>query len=210
MYIGKNMKLIYQLLVIFFWSVELILPMQQNTDNITFEYKLLSKKECKNYFKTKKILKKGYQPIQIMVTNHSDTAIFVSPKNLNIPTIPADAVVAALHKNGFARGIPLGLAAIAIALPLPMAMLLPWGVHVISCVGFTVFGTAGIVAGAGAKIYNQKITLIADLAFQDQLVSPHATATGVVFVKSDSLISDDTDINFEKVKQEYKELEGDC
>lgn len=164
----------------------MILPLQQNADNIVFEYKILSKKECKKFFKTKKILKKGYQPIQIMVTNNSDDHIIVSPEGLNFPTISADIVLAALHKNGFARGIPLGLAAIAIALPLPMAMLLPWGVHVISCVGFTVFGTAGIFAGAGVRMYNQKISAIADVVLQDQVVLSHTTITGIVFVKRDS------------------------
>lgn len=191
-YIGENMKLIYQLLWILFLFVEVILPVQQNADNISFEYKLLNKKECKQYFKTKKILKKGYQPIQITVTNHSDNTIVVSPQGLNLSTIPADTVLAALHKNGFARGVPLGLVGVVAGLPLPMLTLLSPVVINIGIVGLATFSISGIFAGVGARMYNNKISVIADLELQDQLVPPHTTVTGIVFVKSDSLISDVT------------------
>jgi hypothetical protein len=126
------MKLIYQMLWILFYCGGVIVPAQKNVENIIFEYKVLNKKECKRLFKTKKILKKGHQPIQITVTNYSDNAIVVSPQGLNIPTIPADTVLAALHKNGFARGVPLGLVGIIAGLPLPMLMLLPPAVFMVS------------------------------------------------------------------------------
>jgi hypothetical protein len=163
-----------------------------NVDTITFEYKILNKKECKRLFKTKKILKKGYQPIQITLTNHSDHAIVVSPKGLNIPTIPADTVLTALHKNGFARGVPLGLVGVAAGLPLPMALLLPPVVAAVSGLCVITFFTAGIFAGVGARMYNKKITIIADLELQSEVVLPHTAITGIVFIKSDSLISDVT------------------
>ncbi|MGZ6254501.1 MAG: hypothetical protein ACXWL5_00745 [Candidatus Chromulinivorax sp.] len=184
------MKLIYQVLFFLCSFFSVILPIDQTVSNISFEYKILNKKECKQYFKTKKILKKGYQPIQITVTNNSDDYIMFSQKGLNVPTVDVDTVFTALHKNGIIRGLSLGLVGMLAASPLPMLTLLPWAVHVISCIGFTIFSAAGIFAGAGALMYNNKIAVISDFILQDQIIQPHSVVMGIVFVKVDKLTSD--------------------
>ena len=186
------MKLIYRIIWILFCQAEVIVSAQQHVDKVRFEYKILNKKECKNYFKTKKIIKKGYQPIQITVTNNSNDCIAVSQKGLNLQIVPADVVLNSLYKSGAIRGIALATVATSATVPMYMFMLVPPALWITSCVYFTTMFTAAMFTGFGARIYNQKINLIATLELQSQIIPPYTSVMGMVFVKSDSFTSDVT------------------
>ncbi len=85
-----------------------------NTEDeaISFNYKILKPNDCKKYFNSKSIIKKGYQAIQISFTNNSKHSIAISPDNFSFRCIPAQEVANSLHRDGMARGIGFGIGAL--------------------------------------------------------------------------------------------------
>ncbi len=65
--------------------------------------KTFSNLDCKTYLGTEKIVKKGYRPIQIMITNKSDKTFVLNGSNISIPLERGKQVARRCHYNTLAR-----------------------------------------------------------------------------------------------------------
>ena len=78
-------------------------------ESLSFDYKVLNSKDCKKYFNSKSIIKKGYQPIQVTFTNNSKSSIAISPESFSFRSAHAQDVANSLHRDGAARGVGFGI-----------------------------------------------------------------------------------------------------
>ncbi len=135
-----------------------------NQESIFFDYKILNKKECKKYFNSKSMIKKGYQPIQITFTNNSKKHIAISPDNFSFRCANALDVANSLHRNGVARGIGFGLGTL-------------WFFPLI----FPAF-----IQGLGATEYNEQMDIdFSNKSFKNQVVAPYSIVDGIIFASQD-------------------------
>lgn len=59
---------------------------QETRSEIVVAAKAFDKSDCQKYL-GRDLLGKGYQPIQIIIKNHTNKAIVFSPDQLNLPTV---------------------------------------------------------------------------------------------------------------------------
>lgn len=133
-------------------------------EHITFDCQIFKAKECKKYFNSKSIIKKGYQPVYVSITNNSKQNIDISQEGFNFSVVSAQDVATSLHRNGAKRGVGFGISG---------ALLLFWPLLVV-----------GIVQGCGAQDFND--TMDDDFKYKElnnQVVLPGQTVTGVVFAR---------------------------
>ena len=62
--------------------------LETKNPNICCEYKIFNKADCKKYLGRDQVLSKGYQPIQIKLTNNSDKPFRFSLNSFNLSCIP--------------------------------------------------------------------------------------------------------------------------
>ncbi|MDP3788725.1 MAG: hypothetical protein Q8Q60_05425 [Candidatus Chromulinivorax sp.] len=133
-------------------------------ESISLNYKVLKAHDCKKYFNTKTILKRGYQPVQITLTNNSKHSIALSPDNFSFRCADAQDVANSLHRNGMARGIGFGVGTL-------------WFLPLIF---------PALIQGFGAVAYNEAMDIdFANKALKNQVVAPYTTVEGVIFVARD-------------------------
>ncbi len=130
-------------------------------ESISFNYKILKSNHCKKYFNTKSVLKRGYQPIQITLTNNSKHSIALSLDNFSFRCADAQDVANSLHRDGMARGIGFGVGALWF-----MPLVFP-----------------ALIQGFGAVAYNEAMDIdFANKALKNQVIPPYTTVEGVIFV----------------------------
>lgn len=138
---------------------------------ILVDYKIFNKKDCKKYLNSKDILKKGYQPIQIIVTNNSKHDISISIDDFSFPCISAHEVANELHRNGATRGAGFGAGAFFCPI-----LLIP------AC-----------VQGCGANQFNNDMDRdFVKKSLKDQVVLVNKTANGIIFIEEDDFTQDFT------------------
>lgn len=131
---------------------------------VSFESKILNSRDCKKYFNSSRLMKKGYQPIYITFINNSNHSISVGPESFSFRCAHAQDVANNLHRNGVIRGIGFGFGALL----------------------FTPLIIPSLVQGLGAQDYNEKMDIdFSDKAFKKQLVPPYTIVEGVIFVSID-------------------------
>jgi hypothetical protein len=175
------------------------------TKNITLEHKVFDKADCKTYLGKKNILKKGFQPVQLTVTNNSDRSYIYSTSSLSLSTVPAEVVAKKVHFSTGGRAVGIGLAAATVAI-IAVTAIVGGG----SCLGEAwfwqyIFPTALLsssvpfAAGAivaGTKDSRANAELEADFtakAFpREGVLRPHQTINGIVFVAKNSFKEDFT------------------
>jgi len=136
-------------------------------DEILLKHKVFTAKDCKKHFNSKTIIKKKFQPVQITVTNNSQTSISISSQGLNFSCITGQEVADTLHRSSKARGLGLGIPGMCFG---GLAMIIP-----------------AFVQGLGAHDFNDDMDAdFANKELQDQIVLPGATVTGVVFTTRDN------------------------
>lgn len=138
-------------------------------DPVTFSYRVLTAKECKECLNAKNLIKKGYQPIQITVTNNSDKTISISSENFSLPCVSADEVTEVLYQSRRKQSRNLGIAGIFCG----------WTLMVPS-----------IVRSYGADDYHSEMHKSLTEKSLQAAVLPGATASGLVFVKRKDFRSD--------------------
>ncbi len=132
--------------------------------SVAFNYKTFTADDCKKYFNTKSILKKGYQPIQIIFTNNSKYSIELSPDNFSFRCADARDVANNLHRDGMARGIGFGLGSLWF-----MPLIFP-----------------ALIQGLGANDYNEAMNIdFSNKSLKKQVVAPYTTVEGVIFASRD-------------------------
>lgn len=101
------------------WGTPNTHPFITSNTQISGSYALFNGKMSRNYL-GRNVLKKGYQPIYITLTNHSHENFYFSNESIDIPTVSADEVAEAAHfssaelvssgamsATGCAIGVPL-------------------------------------------------------------------------------------------------------
>lgn len=130
-------------------------------DNVvSFNYKVFSARDCKKYFNSKSIIKKGYQPVQMVITNNSSHSIAISLTNFSFRCVDAQDIAHALHRDGVSRAVGFGFGALFFS-----PLIIP-----------------AFVQGLGASAYNLDMDLdFEKKALQSQVIPPYTTIDGVIF-----------------------------
>jgi len=148
---------------------------------VSLAHKAFNVTESKMYL-GRDVLKKGYQPVQITITNTTDHTYQVSQSSLSMPVANADFVAQKAHTNTTGRAVGYGTAA------------------VLSC---GLFAIPAIVDGIGSSKANEQLDMdySAKMLRLDGVIRPHSTVSGVVFVPRGAYTGDftftvvDTDSN---------------
>lgn len=70
--------------------VELVSALQEPENTVSFSYKVFTKADCKKYLGRKKIIRKGYQPVQITLVNNTSHSFNFSLGAFSFPCISAE------------------------------------------------------------------------------------------------------------------------
>ena len=132
----------------------------ENAHSAAFAHKALNKAECKRYL-DRDVLDKGYQPVQITISNNTNRHINFSKSNISLETVSADYVGKKVHTSTVARATSYGVAGVFL-----------WP-----------FIIPAVVDGVGSAQANDRL----DEDFSrkelcDQIISPFTTINGLIFV----------------------------
>lgn len=84
-------------------------------EGVTVSGKLLNKLECKTYF-DRNIIGKGYQPIQIAVSNNSDKTYVLRRSSIDLPLASAEWIAGLVHTSTIGRALGYGVGGVFIPL----------------------------------------------------------------------------------------------
>lgn len=175
---------------------------------LTLEHKVFTKQDCATYLGRKNVLKKGYQPIQLTITNNTDRSYTYSSSSLSLPIVPAEFVAKKVKFSSTGRIIgysALALTSIAgiIFVGLPAAFFMNplglsgEGVAFVSFASF--FGALGFPIAAsvdGTKSHEANKELAVDFAekavSREGIIRPGQTLNGIVFVAKNNFKKDFT------------------
>lgn len=133
---------------------------QNAQEQVTFNYKALSKRECRKFL-GKNVIKSGYQPVQITIENDSNRTLLFSPSDISIKTVPAEIVARKVYDRTTTRIVGWGISGLFI-----WPFLIP-----------------AIVDPIWSCEANQKLLLdYEDKAVAETSIRPGATLNGIVFV----------------------------
>lgn len=137
-------------------------------DTLKFSYHVFTKKDCRKYL-DRDVIRAGYQPIHVMITNNSNEIVFFERKNISLPTVDVYEVAKEVHTNTAARATGFGIASLFI-----------WP-----------FFIPAIVDGMGSSRANEKLdTDFESKLLSDQIIYPHQTIDGLIFVPRELYSSD--------------------
>lgn len=174
------------------------------TDGVIFAHNIFSKKDCKKYLKSSKVLRKGYQPIQITVMNNTQTTIEISPKNFSDYHVSALEVSEKIHRNSCARGVGFAIPGVIIGAPVAFvsvyagSMAVAMGATSSLLIFFlpalaimSPFIITAIVQGCGTQDFNEKIDEIyVHKELRKQTLCPGEIVSGLLFVPHDKVAQD--------------------
>lgn len=165
--------------------------------SINGRYAVFNTKASKTYL-GRDVIKRGYQPIYMNITNNSDRSIYVSPDSISLPTVPADKVSHAVHTSTAGRAVGLGTPGV-----LGAACFTTYGILVATFLGFgpvaivagAVAGTACIAPAVITSVNSAKTNEDIDITFEElslkpQLLAPGHSTNGIVFVRKKTFKSD--------------------
>ncbi len=161
-----------------------------NDSSIEGSYAVLDGKACKAYLGNN-VREKGYQPIYISLTNHSDRTLSFLPENLNLPIVPADKVAHAAHLSVASRAIGFGVPGVSmgtffLTLGVTSAIL---SYPVIPVILPITLIAAACIAPVAITVHNAKKTnayidtVFEEKALDEQFLHAHKTISGLVFVR---------------------------
>ena len=128
--------------------------------SISMTHRVFTKSDCRKYL-DRPVIKKGYQPVYISITNHSNANLFFSKENISLPCATTEEVAQAVHTSTKGRAIGYGLPGLV-------------------CWPFLI---AAVVDGIGSAEANQQLDI--DFAYKtinDQIINPHSAIHGLIFV----------------------------
>ena len=167
--------------------------LETKNPNICCEYKIFNKADCKKYLGRDQVLSKGYQPIQIKLTNNSDKPFRFSLNSFNLSCIPFYNFIEDVEFNtakNFLYFVLLSQIVIPI-LSVPI-FIIPFLINPVS--GAVFFVVAAPILGCvlfslpiieGIKSSNANKKLYDDFSrksLNDQTVEPLSTINGLIFV----------------------------
>lgn len=138
--------------------------------SISLAYNVFDKWDCKKYL-NRDVLAKGYQPVQLTITNNSDRYIYFSKENISLPIVSAADVAKKVHTSTMTRVVSYGVAGLFL-----------WP-----------FFIPAVVDGVKSSQANQRLDedfVKKELA--DQIISPYNTINGLIFVPKNEFSRDFT------------------
>lgn len=128
--------------------------------SVSFAYRVFTKHDCKKYL-DRDVLKRGYQPIHITITNNTNRHLCISTKSFSLPCVSAEEVAQKVHTSTAGRAAGYGVAGLFL-----WPLLIP-----------------AVVDGVGSSQANEQLDLDFDQkAICDQTLSPFSTINGLIFV----------------------------
>jgi hypothetical protein len=148
-------------------SVNTINPRDMQEDSgkkpeksISLAYHAFDKNDCKTYL-GRDVLAKGYQPVQVSITNNSDRYINIAKSNFSLPSVPALDVAKKVHTSTITRATCYGVAGLFL-----WPFLIP-----------------AVVDGMKSSEANHRLDDdFSRKEFPDQIVAPFNTVSGLIFV----------------------------
>lgn len=165
---------------------------QSEKKGLTLEHKIFTKQDCKTYLGKKNLLKKGFQPVQLTLTNNTDHSYTYSASSLSLPTVPAKLVAKKVKFSTAGRIIGYSLAGATILIPTALVGSLFYPVAPVAAFVagsyFAGFSIAGIVDGVKSHKANKELS--ADFADKELpfkgLLNPYQSINGIIFVPKKS------------------------
>lgn len=165
---------------------------QKQTPYVSLAYKVFSRKDCKEYL-GRDVIKKGFQPIQITITNNSDHTLSLLPSAMSPAPTPVAIVARKTHFSTATNSTEYLLAgplvwACAWIMP---GILFNMGHQSLYAYLFWGLGVPlmplslipGIVEGVNSFNANKKLDKdYNEKELRHQIIAPHATINGVVFI----------------------------
>jgi len=140
-----------------------------NADNcVGFSYKIFTKKDCIKYL-DRDVIKKGYQPIQITLTNNTNRHLKISRKNFSLATVSGDEVACACHRSVTSRVVGFSIGAIFL-----WPLVIP----------------AVIEGVSGPRANDQLDSDFSQKALDTQILSPYSSINGLIFTPVESFRCD--------------------
>lgn len=125
--------------------------------------KVFDDNDCKKYL-DRDVIKKGYQPVQILIKNKSSQTFYASPDRIALPLAPTEEVARSVHTSTTKR--------------------VAW-----YCIGglfFQPLFIPAIVDGLKSSDANKYLDKdFENKSFKTQIIQPHSKLTGLVFVPLD-------------------------
>lgn len=171
-------------------------PLAKHKD-IAFAAQAFDKDDCEIYL-GRNVIDAGYTPIQIAIENNSHKSLQFSCDQLNMPLASTNIVAESVYQSSWARalgyGIPgasnIGLGAFFLALNFHHG----WNAMMIYVIAPLMVGgglallVAGLLDASCANSANKQLLAdYLDKALKDQIILPHTSVDGLVFVRNDQL-----------------------
>ena len=168
--------------------------LETKNPNICCEYKIFNKADCKKYLGRDQVLSKGYQPIQIKLTNNSDKPFRFSLNSFNLSCIPFYNFIEDVEFNT-AKNVLYWVLSSQIAGVLTTSIFfIPCLLNPFSVPANVLFLVAGItiacitvslpiIEGVKSSDANKKLyDTFSRKSLNDQTVEPFSTINGLIFV----------------------------
>lgn len=163
--------------------LETIKAKPKEEERVSVLYKPLTKKECLHYL-DRNWQKKGVQPVQIAIENHTDNPMRFSQEGISLPTYDLETIKTHAHVNTQVKALGIGA---------PSLTMVTLGLVGLAFAPAT-FGLTGIllpigVGGIGLKAASNMVKSDRSLDqdyetkyLHDGVVPPHAIVEGIIFI----------------------------
>lgn len=132
---------------------------QSKEQTVSFDYHIFSKSDCKRYL-DRDAIGKGYQPIQISLTNNTNRYLRLTIDSFSIPIICPEEVAEKMHTSTMQRAASYGVGAVFL-----FPLIIP-----------------AVVDGIGSYQANQELDADFDQkAISNKIINPHSSINGLIF-----------------------------
>ena len=140
-------------------------PKSAKQAEVACAVKVFTKDDCRRYY-DKDLIDKGYQPIQITISNQSKSYYLFSKDGISLPTVPPEEVAKKAYRSTTGRAVGYGVAGLFI-----WPLLIP-----------------AVVDGVGSSNANTQMDIdFAAKRLQETIIQPYSTINGVIFVPTTEL-----------------------
>lgn len=160
--------------------------------NVILEHKVFTKQDCATYLGRKNVLKKGFQPVQLTLTNTTDRSYTYSSSTLSLQTVPTELVAKKVKFSTAGRVVgysaaaaacAASLAAIIVCVPCSCPLWVPL-IFLPSGPATLSFSAAAIIDGIKSSKENKELMVDFNTKSfpQEGTLKPYQTINGIVFV----------------------------
>ena len=134
---------------------------ENGQSQVSFAFKTFSRADCYKYLGRSKILSRGYQPIQIQITNNTKKSFVFSLDTFNIPCFSYIDVVEGVNFNTTKRLVGWGIGSLFI-----WPLIIPFAIEAVEC----------------PKANERLEADFARKALHNQIIEPNSVVNGLIFV----------------------------